>query len=395
MSAQEIATSGRSAAAWLMRSGLRYCLAIWLLQRIVLQTVGAIVVAVAGGASYAPSGFFGVFYRWDSGYFACIVSNGYFGPACADGSALERAAFFPLYPLLARAVAWVVSFGAMGEPSIAFALWFVAAVASVFATIGVYRIAQHQFDERIARRATALFVFGPYAVFLIASYSESLYLAGAVWAWLFCLRGRYVLAGLLGIVATASRASGMFLVLALIVLYLTGLRRRGERFRILNLIAVGMSGLGILAYWIWLAVRTGDLLAWFHAQSEGWNRHTRWPWETLLNQGIHVLREPLWDWRVQAILEVLFAIGILVCVFLFLKRREWASATLVGTTAASLMTSSSYLSLARNELTMFPIPILIADLTRRRPVWFWVLFGGGAALLLFNTVQLALGNWAD
>ncbi len=233
-------------------------------------------------------------------------------------------------------------------------------------------------------------------MFLVASYSESLYLAAAVWAWYCCLRRQYWLTGLLGIVATATRASGMFLVVALLVLYLVRLRRDGERFRVVHLVAIGASGLGVLAYWAWLYLGTGDLLAWFHAQSEGWNRRTRWPWETLYNQAIHVLREPELDWQVQAVLEVVAAVGIAVAVVVLARRKDWASATLVGATAASLMTSTSYLSLARNTLTMFPLFILLADVTRgphRR--WFWIALWVGTAMLLFTTVQLALGNWAD
>nr|WP_315267823.1 mannosyltransferase family protein [Microbacterium lemovicicum] len=369
---------------------------IWLLQRVVVQLIGLLVVSMAGSPSYAPGGFFGTFYRWDSGYFACIAAQGYLGQDCQGGSGLERVAFFPLYPMLSSAVAWLVSAGAMSTESVTFGLWLVAAAASIFAVIGVYRIAEHRFDQGTARRAAALFLFSPYAVFLVASYSESLYLAAAVWAWYFCLRRRYLLTGVLGIVASASRASGMFLIIALLVLYLLEARRMGKRVRILDLVAIGSGSAGVIAYWVWLYFATGDLLAWFHAQSEGWHRRTRWPWETLLNQGIHVLREPRWDWQMQAILEVGAAIVIAVAIILFVRRKEWASATLVGTTAVSLMTSNSYLSLARNTLTLFPLFILLADWTRGpRRRWFWVLFASGCALLVFNTVQLALGNWAD
>ena len=67
---------------------------------------------------------------------------------------------------------------------------------------------------------------------------------------------------------------------------------------------------------------------------------------------------------------------------------------LVGLTAASLMTSNYYLSLARNTLTLFPLVLLLADHTasRRR---FAVCLGLSIALLLFNTVQFASGHWAD
>lgn len=380
----------------ILRSGAGWSTALWLGQHVVLLALGATVVALWGGPDYAPEGLFGVFYRWDSGFFACIAQYGYLGQPCDGGSGSERIAFFPLYPLLAQGVAWVASLGAMGKASIAFGLWLVAAVASLAATIGVHRVAEHGFGSDTARRATALFVLCPYAVFLVASYSEALYLAGAVWAWHCCQRGRYWLAGALGIVATATRASGMFLVLALLVLYLVERRMRGERIRVVDVIAIGTSGLGILAYWVWLWASTGDLLAWFRAQGEGWGRRTSWPWETLVNQGIHVLREPRWDWQLQAVLETAAAVLIVVCVVLMLRRREWASATLTGTTALSLMTSTSYLSLARNTLTLFPIFILLADVLRGRlERWYRVVLWGGAALLLFNTVQLALGNWAD
>lgn len=396
LSVPALAAARRSAISWIVRSGLRYCLAVWLLQRLVVQAVAVVVVAIAGGPAYAPDGFFGVLYRWDSGYFACIATYGYLGQPCEGGSGIERIAFFPLYPMLARAVAWVVSLGAMGAASIVLALWLVSAVASAVATVGVYRVAQLELGASAARRATALFLCSPYAVFLVASYSESLYLAAAVWAWYACLRRQYWLTGVLGIVATSTRASGMFLVVALVVLYLVGRHRDGEPVRIVQLAAVAASALGTLAYWTWLWLATGDPLAWFHAQSEAWNRRTRWPWETLLNQGIHVLREPELDWQLQAAFEVVAAAALVVAVVVLVRRRAWAPATLVGTTAASLMTSTSYLSLARNTLTLFPLFILLADLTRgRHRRWFWILLWTGSALLLLHTVQLALGNWAD
>ena len=120
----------------------------------------------------------------------------------------------------------------------------------------------------------------------------------------------------------------MFLVPALLVLYLTTTLHEHRRIRWGELVLVVSPGLGIVGYWAWLGIRTGDPLAWFHAQSLGWNRHTRWPWETLLNQGIHVLREPRWDWQVQAVLELLFAMGVCVALLLLVRPgtgRRWSS----------------------------------------------------------------------
>jgi len=61
------------------------------------------------------------------------------------------------------------------------------------------------------------------------------------------------------------------------------------------------------------------------------------------------------------------------------------------------MTSSSYLSLARTSVVLFPIPILLAT-TLTSPRWRWVYWTGvsvGALLLLVNTALFTQGHWAD
>ena len=371
-----------------------FCAALWFAQRVLVQGIGLVVTAVAGRAPHSSPGFFGQFANWDTGWFHCIARSGYFGPACADGGTVERFAFFPLYPVAARGAAWLAGGGELSDTTVTFGLWLVAALASFAAVLVLFRLIEHEGGTALARRACLFFVLGPYALFMVASYSESLYLATAIAAWYACVRRRYALCGVLGILATLSRASGLFLVPALLVLYLTTTLREGRRLRWCDGVLVACSGLGVLGYWGWLAVRTGDPMAWFHAQDKGWHRSTRWPWDTLVNQGIHVLREPRWDWQVQAGVEVVFAAALCVAVVLLARARSWPAVTLLGLTALSLMTSNSYLSLARNTLTLFPLVVLMARLTGRRGRFVAVLVAC-VALLAFNSVQFALGNWAD
>lgn len=390
------APTGADGRRWWVRWDLRYPVLLWLVHRVLLQGVGAVVVALHGVPRYSRGGWAGTFFNWDSGWFACIARNGYFGSACDDGATSQRFAFFPLYPLASRGVAWLGGGGELTEASVVLGLWFVAAVGSLVAVVAFHGYAREVTDPATARRATLLFAFGPYTLFLVASYSEALYLAAALTAWLLCLRRRYLGAGLAGALASLSRASGLFLVPALLVLYLVTTRQSGRRLRWRDAVCVGISGLGVVGYWGWLAVRTGDPLAWFHAQDEGWNRITQWPWLTLVNQGVHVLREPRWDWQVQAVLEVLFAGAICFGFLVLLRRRDWPSATLIGLTALSLMTSNSYLSLARNTLTLFPLVLLLAQarwLARSRSTL--IVLAASLLLLLYNTVLFAAGFWAD
>lgn len=375
---------------------VRFPIFAWLAARALIQGIGWIVVAVAGVPHHARPGPFGTFFNWDSGYFACILESGYFGPACADGTTVERVAFFPGYPVLARGLGWL--FG-LGDPAAAgtFALWLVPALGSLGAAIMVYRIADHGHGRIVARRAVSFFLAGPYALFLAVSYSEALFLLGATAAWWCCLRRRYLLTAAFGMIATATRVSGLFLVPALILLYLADVRRNPGTFRPHRLIMVAASGLGAALYLGWLWWRTGSPTSWFDAQRDGWHRSTQWPWQTLRQQLIHVVAEPLPDWRVQSVLELIFAIGLVLAVVLLLRRRDWPAAVFAGLTALSLMTSNTYLSLARNTLTVFPLFILLATLTVQRPrlFRFWPIMITGLAILVYNTIQFALGNWAD
>jgi hypothetical protein len=370
-------------------------IAIWLAQRAYLQAIGSATVAVAGVPAHSRPGVFGTYFNWDSGWLGCIAASGYFGPACGNGATAQRFAFFPLYPLLSRGVAELSSGGEASVIALTFGMWLVAAAGSLVCVIAIYRLAALDREVGTARRAALLFAFGPYSLFLVASYSESTYLAFAILAWYFGRRGRWLSCGVAGLLATLSRASGIFLVPALLVLYITERRRADQPLRIGQLACVLASALGVVGYWVWLAVRTGDLMAWFHAQGEGWNRKTQWPWLTLINQGIHVLREPRPDWQIQAVLESIFAVLLVIAVVCFVRRRAWAEATLVGFTSLSLMTSTSYLSLARNTLTLFPCAILLADVLDRSRRLFWLVFVTSSALLTFNAIQFALGHWAD
>jgi len=381
------------AAGW--RPALVFCAVLWLAQRVLVQGLGLLVTALVGPAPHSSPGFFGQFANWDTGWFHCIARSGYFGPACADGGTVERFAFFPLYPVLARWVAWLAGGGVISDGTVTFGLWLVAAAASFAAVLALFRLVEHEGGTELARRASLLLVLGPYALFMVASYSESLYLATAIAAWYACTRRRYLLCAGLGILATLSRASGLFLVPALLVLYLVTTLRGGRRLRWRDGILVACSGLGVIGYWGWLASRTGDPMAWFHAQDKGWHRSTRWPWDTLLNQGVHVLREPRWDWQVQAVIELVFAAALCVAILLLARSRNWPAVTLVGLTALSLMTSNSYLSLARNTLTLFPLVVLVATLTSGRRRRLVAVLAASVVLLVFNSVQFALGNWAD
>jgi Mannosyltransferase (PIG-V) len=266
--------------------------AFWM-SRLVVLFAGVLAVLSFGRAANtqgfdpagltAPFGYFGnllaaPFARWDSVWYLAIAQGGY------DHDP-TRTAFFPLYPMLTRGVGVVI-----GSDLIAGVL--LSLVAFAIALLLLYRLVALELDHQLARVTVMLVAFCPMAYFFSAVYSESIYLALSVGCILQARLGRWARAGLLGGIAAASRNSGIVLVVPIVLLYLYGPRadrpppappplsrwqRLLPRYPIRPSLAwavVVPAGLG--AYIGWLALKTGDGLAPFHAQ-QVWFRHFAGP----------------------------------------------------------------------------------------------------------------------
>ncbi len=176
--------------------------------------------------------------RWDAAWYLVIAHYGYRPDLGVYTS--SRTAFFPLYPLGLRTIAW---FGT--PPVLAGVLLSVAALA--FALYGIHRLTTLELargawpslsGDRVAdaaRLAVMLTAFAPMAFFFSAVYSESLYLALSVGLFWSARHGRWTWVGVLGALAGATRSTGLVLVLPALMIYLYGPRedrppdRSGER----------------------------------------------------------------------------------------------------------------------------------------------------------------------
>lgn len=199
----------------------------------------------------------GLLQMWDSGLYLLIVKEGY-PPEPADPG---TPAFFPLLPLSARALAALPGVGAL-EAGL-----FVAAVAGCAAAIGVWFLCRSLLDEPAADRAVALFAFFPGSFVLSMVYAEGLMIAlaaGCLWA---LVRERWLLAGILAALATASRPNAVALVVACAWAAGWAIHTRRD-WR--ALLAPALAPLGALAFFALLWSRTGDPLTWFTVQREVW-----------------------------------------------------------------------------------------------------------------------------
>jgi hypothetical protein len=196
------------------------------------------------------------FAQWDSGWFLRIADHGYDIPATS--------AYFPLYPLVVRAVGFVLA-------STLVASVLVSLVAAGIGAVLVWRIARAVGGEAVAGDSVLLLALYPSALVFTGSYSDGLFLALAAGSLLAALRGRGWWAGVLGGLAVATRLVGLALVPALLLL----LWPRGRSARdLLRPAPVLLLPVALGLYCLYLEHRFGDPLAFEHAQSLYWLRET-------------------------------------------------------------------------------------------------------------------------
>jgi hypothetical protein len=198
-----------------------------------------------------------VFRSWDGNLYFQIIDDGYLEFPADRGTF----AFFPLYPLISRALASLPGLGALEAGLL------VGTVAGCAAAIGIWVLCRRLLDPATADRAVALFAFFPGSFVLSMLYSEGLMIAlsaGCLWA---LVRHQWLLAGVLAALATASRPNAIALIAA--CAWAAGaaiLSRREWR----SLVAPALAPVGILAFFGLLWAKTGDPLTWFVVQRELW-----------------------------------------------------------------------------------------------------------------------------
>lgn len=328
------------------------------------------------------TGFEEMWRRWDAHHFLTIAEHGY----TASQSDAHAAAFFPAFPLAVRPLLWI------GLSPVVAGL-VISAIAATVAGYFLYRLADEELGEGAGRRALLYLTLFPTGVFLVAPYSESLFLAGAIAAFYFARRERWHLVGLPAAVAMGARAAGLFLLLGLVFEFLR--QRDFSTERLANAgfsLLVGL--LPLLAYGAFLAQAMGNPFEFLEHQREGWGRTFVGPVDSFMNtwatwgSGTYPT-----NWLLAWRIEIVAAVAGVAATIWALWKREWGYAAFMGSMMAVLLTSTWYYSIPRMLLTMFPIVLFLSETTGRRPAlhdWMVIALAPLAAL---GVVVFTQGNW--
>ncbi|MGH2537449.1 MAG: mannosyltransferase family protein, partial [Candidatus Promineifilaceae bacterium] len=178
--------------------------------------------------------------RWDTGFYLSIANEGY----RYQGVETPSVAFFPLLPLLMRAVGRLTG----GDALLAGVI--IANVALLGASVLLYRLAELEWGPAVAGRATLYFLIFPASFFGSAIYTESLFLFFAIGSLYLARRGVWEGAALLGGGASLTRLMGLLVAPLLLVEWWQQRRTRpaGERPAAAALLAAFIAPLGTLLY---------------------------------------------------------------------------------------------------------------------------------------------------
>jgi hypothetical protein len=383
---------------WGWRWATKVGLIVWAITRVAFWTFGLIVVRTVPSAQHRNGGLpaldwpFQVYFDFDSGWFLTIATHGYFPAA---GKSPLTPAFLPAYPLAGRYLATLLGLGSPTRADYFAGLALTSLLGSAVAAILLCKLTLDVATPTVAVLAVVILLAGPYSVFLMASYSESLFLALAMGAWITARNRRWMAAGLLAGAATLVRVNGLFLDAGLAMMVLRT-SRSGNTPTTSQLAPLAFSPLAILGYFGWLQRHTGSWTTWFSVQQEGWGRTTVWP-TTALADSVGRIADAHGAARFQSVLEVVFAAGFIAATTSLATRRDWPAAVYVGLTAASLLTSHHYLSVPRSMLTCFPITIVVAEKSsvvapRGRAVTCLVT-AACVILLVANTTTFLSARW--
>ena len=360
----------------------RFAIGVYLATRVLL-----LVVALVNG-TLRHHAFTHELSQWDGLWYRMVADHGYPTHVIHAQSTLG---FFPVYPLLIWAVshAFVVPLAHYEILSSTIAGLIVSGIGGLVATVLVQRLATGWWGERTGRKAVLIFCLFPGSVVFSMAYAEGVVLALAAGCILALQQRRWLLAGALAGIATATEPEAIVLVVVCAVSAALELRRRGVADPVArrSLIAPALSVVGVATFAVFLWFWTGSPFASFIAQRDGWSEKTdvfavlHLAQTTASQISFSHFDHPTID--LNLVIGLVGAIVLIVLLVLVVRnRREMSVEAIVWTLGISwlAMTSEYTPPNPRLLITAFPAVIVLARYVHGR--WWTALLCLNGALLV-------------
>ena len=366
------AEPGRFATAF---ASVKFALTVYLGTRVLL-----LVVAIVNGAlRHTP--LIQELSNWDGQWYRSVANFG--TPLGGYPHALSHLqtnlGFFPGYPLAMRGLSvllwWSTPYGRIGAITVAGLL--ISTIGGFVTTVLVQRMATEWWDEAAGRRAVLLFCLFPGSVIFSMVYAEGIAIplaAGSIFA---LTKRRWVLAGVLAGIGTAIEPELLILVVVCVVSALKEFRRRRWSFRAAkrSLWAPFLSVWGAAGFGVFLWAWTGNPLASFIAQHDGWHERTS-PFALIHDASVLAgqisftnLNEP----RVNLNLLIGLIGAVLLIIALVLMLLQWRAIpieAIVWTLGITYFTFTSWNIAPNPRLLITAFPAIMVTAYYLRGKWF-------------------------
>lgn len=259
---------------FLWKNDFLFPTAMWFVSRILIWTAMLLVAPNLPSPAVGTLPNFGwqVFDAWDSVHYRAIATAGY---EFVDDGKQHNLAFFPLFPLSI----WVLM--KLGLPS-EFAGLLVNNLAFLAALHYLYFWTKEHYGITIAQWTTAVLSLYPAAMFTGVIYTEGLYLFASTAALRAFDQNQYRQTAFWGAMATATRPTGLALILAFAI---AAWKQRKPPIAYITALA---SATGVLLFSLYCAIRFHNPLAFIEAQ-KGWRPSFGFDWQGWLNMVMQII----------------------------------------------------------------------------------------------------------
>ncbi|HEX9862236.1 MAG TPA: mannosyltransferase family protein [Candidatus Bathyarchaeia archaeon] len=360
---------------------LKIVLLITLIVKVFIFSLGFAVSYMNEGAAPPLSIIMRQFSHWDSPHYIDIAKNGYVN----EGDQVFFIVFFPLYPVLIRLITFNFEY-------INLSALIVSNVSSIFAAVYLFKLAQLEFGDDVAKKAVLYLSIFPTAYFLSAIYTEGLFFALVIASVYYARVGKWALAGFLSLFAALTRIAGLLLLPTLIIEYLHQKKWKLKDIRI----NIFWPLLALAGFLIYLSINNqvaGSYFTFMEIERTHWYQSID-PAQGFINACNWAIGASFPESITLGGAQLIFAVfGLLIVAAGFLRRFRPSYTVYMLLTWMLSVSTGWWISIPRYVMAMFPMFILLGLLAHKRIIHYAIMAISTAALCFF-TVLFAMGIWA-
>ncbi len=320
--------------------------------------------------------FLAPWYRWDTVQYLEIAEYGY------DFNTINTV-WPPLYPFLTKFFALIIKSSLLSS-------LIVSNVFTIISFILLYLYTDELFSEETAKKTLFFLAIFPTSFYLIAGYTESLFLACSLAGFIFLRKKQWLLAGLMSALATLVRNQGILLVIPIFFeLYLHYFKTQQYRPFFTHSFSLIYAPFSYLLFSLYVKFGLNENWPWV-TLSKVWGQHFGLPWEGLLGNLSVLFGRPIYLDMSSPFIKILSLILTFLSIYFLLRIQHkipislsvysWASLLLI---LAKVDNQSIMVSTIRYLLVLFPVFISHAlYIKNHRIIQVIYLFSTSAAIIL-------------